>query len=186
MRAHGAAVQAYRAEAKRAIGLVVNLEPKYAVSERARRPHDPRTDRADRSVEPLPGAPGEGGRRRDGLDVTVHTRRDSDCGLGVARPLQRTHRVRKGDRKRSATDLDIRHPQPVSTPHAREDGGHLAVQGTADDRHSVERGRQFTVLLDVLGRRLKGRVGKRHHVRSGFGLEPESPREVRIQDVETA
>jgi beta-glucosidase len=34
MRAHGAAVQAYRAEAKRAIGLVVNLEPKYAASER--------------------------------------------------------------------------------------------------------------------------------------------------------
>ena len=34
MRAHGAAVQVYRAEAKRSIGLVVNLEPKYAASER--------------------------------------------------------------------------------------------------------------------------------------------------------
>jgi beta-glucosidase len=34
MRAHGAAVQAYRAEANRAIGLVVNLEPKYAASDR--------------------------------------------------------------------------------------------------------------------------------------------------------
>jgi beta-glucosidase len=34
MRAHGAAVQAYRAEAKRAIGLVVNLEPKYPASDR--------------------------------------------------------------------------------------------------------------------------------------------------------
>jgi len=33
MRAHGAAVQAYRAEAKRAIGLVVNLEPKYPASD---------------------------------------------------------------------------------------------------------------------------------------------------------
>jgi beta-glucosidase len=33
MRAHGTAVQAYRAEAKRAIGLVVNLEPKYPASE---------------------------------------------------------------------------------------------------------------------------------------------------------
>ena len=32
MRAHGAAVQAYRAEAKRVIGLVVNLEPKYPAS----------------------------------------------------------------------------------------------------------------------------------------------------------
>jgi len=34
MRAHGTAVQVYRAEAKRAIGLVVNLEPKYAASQR--------------------------------------------------------------------------------------------------------------------------------------------------------
>jgi len=33
MRAHGAAVQVYRAEAKRAIGLVVNLEPKYPASD---------------------------------------------------------------------------------------------------------------------------------------------------------
>jgi beta-glucosidase len=35
MRAHGAAVQVYRAEAKHAIGLVVNLEPKYPASDRA-------------------------------------------------------------------------------------------------------------------------------------------------------
>jgi beta-glucosidase len=35
MRAHGAAVQTYRAEAKHAIGLVVNLEPKYPASDRA-------------------------------------------------------------------------------------------------------------------------------------------------------
>ncbi len=33
MRSHGAAVQAYRAEGKHQIGLVVNLEPKYAASE---------------------------------------------------------------------------------------------------------------------------------------------------------
>src|SRR5512133_1212272 len=33
MRAHGAAVQAYRAEAKEKIGLVVNLEPKYPASQ---------------------------------------------------------------------------------------------------------------------------------------------------------
>jgi beta-glucosidase len=33
LRAHGAAVQAYRAEAKQRIGLVVNLEPKYPASE---------------------------------------------------------------------------------------------------------------------------------------------------------
>ncbi len=33
MRAHGAAVQAYRAEGKHEIGLVVNIEPKYAASE---------------------------------------------------------------------------------------------------------------------------------------------------------
>jgi beta-glucosidase len=32
MRAHGAAVQAYRAEASQSIGLVVNIEPKYAAS----------------------------------------------------------------------------------------------------------------------------------------------------------
>jgi beta-glucosidase len=32
MRAHGAAVQAYRAEANRSIGLVVNIEPKYAAT----------------------------------------------------------------------------------------------------------------------------------------------------------
>lgn len=36
MRAHGAAVQAYRAIGKHAIGLVVNLEPKYPVSDDAR------------------------------------------------------------------------------------------------------------------------------------------------------
>ena len=35
LRAHGTAVQAYRAEAKGKIGLVVNLEPKYAASESA-------------------------------------------------------------------------------------------------------------------------------------------------------
>jgi beta-glucosidase len=35
MRAHGAAVQAYRALAKQQIGLVVNLEPKYPASQRA-------------------------------------------------------------------------------------------------------------------------------------------------------
>src|SRR5689334_1670824 len=35
LRSHGAAVQAYRAEGKHAIGLVVNLEPKYAASESA-------------------------------------------------------------------------------------------------------------------------------------------------------
>jgi beta-glucosidase len=34
MRAHGAAVQVYRAEATKAIGLVVNLEPKYPASDR--------------------------------------------------------------------------------------------------------------------------------------------------------
>jgi beta-glucosidase len=34
MRAHGAAVQVYRGEAKRSIGLVVNLEPKYPASDR--------------------------------------------------------------------------------------------------------------------------------------------------------
>jgi len=34
MRAHGTAVQVYRSEAKRAIGLVVNLEPKYPTSQR--------------------------------------------------------------------------------------------------------------------------------------------------------
>ena len=34
MRAHGAAVRVYRAEAKKAIGLVVNLEPKYPASDR--------------------------------------------------------------------------------------------------------------------------------------------------------
>jgi beta-glucosidase len=34
MRAHGAAVQVYRAEANQAIGLVVNLEPKYPASDR--------------------------------------------------------------------------------------------------------------------------------------------------------
>jgi beta-glucosidase len=33
MRAHGAAVQAYRAEASQSIGLVVNIEPKYAASD---------------------------------------------------------------------------------------------------------------------------------------------------------
>ena len=37
MRAHGAAVQAYRAEGKHEIGLVVNLEPKYPASRRRRR-----------------------------------------------------------------------------------------------------------------------------------------------------
>jgi beta-glucosidase len=35
MRAHGAAVQAYRAEGKHEIGLVVNIEPKYPASESA-------------------------------------------------------------------------------------------------------------------------------------------------------
>jgi len=35
MRSHGAAVQAYRAEGKNRIGLVVNLEPKYAASDSA-------------------------------------------------------------------------------------------------------------------------------------------------------
>ncbi|MFI4970824.1 MAG: GH1 family beta-glucosidase [Lysobacterales bacterium] len=35
LRAHGAAVQAYRAEGKHAIGIVVNLEPKYAASDSA-------------------------------------------------------------------------------------------------------------------------------------------------------
>lgn len=35
LRAHGSAVQAYRAEGKHQIGLVVNLEPKYAASDRA-------------------------------------------------------------------------------------------------------------------------------------------------------
>jgi beta-glucosidase len=35
LRAHGAAVQAYRAEGKHEIGLVVNLEPKYPASESA-------------------------------------------------------------------------------------------------------------------------------------------------------
>ena len=34
MRAHGAAVQVYRTEARQAIGLVVNLEPKYPASDR--------------------------------------------------------------------------------------------------------------------------------------------------------
>ena len=34
LRAHGRAVQAYRAEGRHAIGLVVNLEPKYAASDR--------------------------------------------------------------------------------------------------------------------------------------------------------
>jgi len=34
LRAHGAAVQAYRAEGRHEIGIVVNLEPKYAASER--------------------------------------------------------------------------------------------------------------------------------------------------------
>ncbi len=36
MRAHGAAVKAYRAEGKHEIGLVVNLEPKYAGLRRRR------------------------------------------------------------------------------------------------------------------------------------------------------
>ena len=35
MRAHGAAVQAYRAEAKQRVGIVVNLEPKYPASDSA-------------------------------------------------------------------------------------------------------------------------------------------------------
>ena len=35
MRAHGAAVQAYRAEGKHEIGLVVNIEPKYAATDSA-------------------------------------------------------------------------------------------------------------------------------------------------------
>ncbi|MGQ0836045.1 MAG: family 1 glycosylhydrolase, partial [Gammaproteobacteria bacterium] len=35
LRAHGAAVQAYRAEGRHRIGLVVNLEPKYPASDRA-------------------------------------------------------------------------------------------------------------------------------------------------------
>src|SRR5687768_16278887 len=35
MRSHGAAVQAYRAEGKHEIGLVVNIEPKYAASDSA-------------------------------------------------------------------------------------------------------------------------------------------------------
>ena len=35
LRAHGAAVQAYRAEGKHEIGLVVNLEPKYPASDSA-------------------------------------------------------------------------------------------------------------------------------------------------------
>jgi beta-glucosidase len=35
LRAHGAAVQAYRAEGQHQIGIVVNLEPKYAASDRA-------------------------------------------------------------------------------------------------------------------------------------------------------
>ena len=33
LRAHGMAVRAYRAEARHRIGLVVNLEPKYAASD---------------------------------------------------------------------------------------------------------------------------------------------------------
>ena len=41
LRAHGAAVDAYRAEGKHAIGLVVNLEPKYPASDCAR-PTSPR------------------------------------------------------------------------------------------------------------------------------------------------
>jgi beta-glucosidase len=35
MRAHGAAVQAYRAEGRHRVGVVVNLEPKYSASDRA-------------------------------------------------------------------------------------------------------------------------------------------------------
>ena len=37
LRAHGAAVQAYRAEGRHQIGIVVNLEPKYAASDDAGR-----------------------------------------------------------------------------------------------------------------------------------------------------
>ena len=46
LRAHGAAVQAYRALGKHQIGLVVNIEPKYPASDSGRGPGR-RTQRAD-------------------------------------------------------------------------------------------------------------------------------------------
>ena len=73
MRAHGAAVQAYRATAKHEIGLVVNLEPKYPASDASRRPrgdaprrrvHEPAVPRSRRCSARYPDGDARDLRRR--------------------------------------------------------------------------------------------------------------------------
>ena len=73
LRAHGAAVRAYRAEGRHQIGLVVNLEPKHAASDK---PEDVAAARARRRLHepavPRPGVPralprGDEGDLRRGL-----------------------------------------------------------------------------------------------------------------------
>ncbi len=77
-----------------------------------------------------------------------------------------------------------------ATPNATADSGHgrshLRVQRAADDRHPLQGLRQPAVLLDEPHRGLERRVRKRHHVRVRLDLQPEPPRQVRVEHVEPA
>jgi hypothetical protein len=60
------------------------------------------------------------------------------------------------------------------------------VQRAADDRQSVQRLGEQTVLLDVPQRPLAGGVRQLHHVRAGLGDEPEPTGQVDVENVEAA
>ena len=60
------------------------------------------------------------------------------------------------------------------------------MQRAADDRHAVQALGERAVLLGVPFRPLPGRVRQLHHVRAGGGGQPQSARQVRVEDVEPA
>ena len=168
MRAHGEAVQAYRASGKHQIGLVVNIEPKYPASRRA---HDRAATRARRCLHE-PAVPRPGPARP--LPATSCARssarrgrsgRRDDIGADHAADRLRRHQLLHAQRRRATTTRRGRcSAAPVRQQQATytETGWEVFPQGLTDTlvvvqaalrRHAALRHRERRRVLRSAGGR---------------------------------
>src|SRR4051794_29436289 len=101
-----------------------------AVSERARRPDDPRANPADSRVESLLRSPGERSRGGDARDVSVNARTDCDGAVQQATPAQGADGIGEGHGQGATGKLEVSHFAAIANPSA--DRRELVVERAAN------------------------------------------------------
>ena len=169
-------------ECRRNIGGV--REPEGAVPESRARSDDPGADATHDRVVALPQGQGECRSRCDAVDIAVQARCDGDRSTEQPAFLEDANRVRKGDRKRTSAHLDVGHPSAGERCADRSD---LAVQrararpavASSDSGSSPSSSPRLRATCP-------GVYGSAITCAPSSAAEPETARQVRVEDVEPA